>query len=129
MTFGWGRRVCSGQALAEQGVWITISRLLWAFNIRKTRDPVTGKEVGVDIFAFTNGLNMRPQPFKCDIVPRTDEIQNTLIQEGQQALLDLKVLDGDSKYRMSTFYQSQRRKNLAEPVLSEEGGVKMVRVK
>lgn len=30
MTFGWGRRVCSGQALAEQGVWITVARLLWA---------------------------------------------------------------------------------------------------
>ena len=129
MTFGWGRRVCSGQALAEQGVWITIARLLWAFNIRKTRDPVTGEELPVDIFSFTNGLNMRPQPFKCDIIPRTDEIHRTIVREGQQALLDLKVLDGESKYRMSTFYREQRRKNLMEPVLDGSGEVKMVRVK
>ncbi|KAH8896689.1 cytochrome P450 [Thozetella sp. PMI_491] len=129
MTFGWGRRVCSGQALAEQGVWITISRLLWAFNIRKARHPETGEEIPVDIFAFTNGLNMRPQPFRCDIIPRSEEIQETIVKEGQQALVDLKVLDGESKYRMSTFYQSQRRKLPTEPVMGEDGEVKLVKVK
>jgi cytochrome P450 len=129
MTFGWGRRVCSGQALAEQGTWITVARLLWAFDIRKARDAATGKEIAVDIFAFTNGLNMRPQPFKCNIQPRSDEVRETIVREGEQALIDLKVLDGESKYRMSTFYQSQRRRNLEEPVLSEDGGVKMVPVK
>lgn len=52
MTFGWGRRVCSGQGLAEQGTFITIARLLWAFNIRKARGS-DGKEIPVDIFAYT----------------------------------------------------------------------------
>jgi len=52
MTFGWGRRVCSGQGLAEQGTFMTISRLLWAFNIRKARDSA-GKEIPVDIFDYT----------------------------------------------------------------------------
>jgi cytochrome P450 len=51
-TFGWGRRVCSGQALAEQGTFITIARLLWAFNIEKKRRPDGGVE-DVDIFDFT----------------------------------------------------------------------------
>ncbi len=36
MTFGWGRRICAGQALAEQGTFISIARLLWAFNIRES---------------------------------------------------------------------------------------------
>jgi cytochrome P450 len=52
MTFGWGRRVCSGQALAEQGTFITIARLLWAFKIQKARDE-TGIEIPVDIFDYT----------------------------------------------------------------------------
>jgi hypothetical protein len=52
MTFGWGRRVCSGQGLAEQGTFMTISRLLWGFNIRKALDS-NGKEVPVDIFNYT----------------------------------------------------------------------------
>lgn len=52
MTFGWGRRVCSGQALAEQGTWVTIARLLWGFNIQKKRRS-DGSAVDVDIFNYT----------------------------------------------------------------------------
>lgn len=57
MTFGWGRRVCSGQGLAEQGTFISIARLLWAFRIEKGRDE-GGNEVPVDIFAYTYVDNM-----------------------------------------------------------------------
>lgn len=52
MTFGWGRRVCSGQGLAEQGTFISIARLLWAFRIQKAKDE-TGQDIPVDIFAYT----------------------------------------------------------------------------
>ncbi|KAK3075832.1 hypothetical protein LTR53_000534 [Teratosphaeriaceae sp. CCFEE 6253] len=52
MTFGWGRRVCSGQGLAEQGTFITVARLLWAFNIQKALNE-KGEEIPVDIFAYT----------------------------------------------------------------------------
>lgn len=52
MTFGWGRRVCSGQALAEQGTWMTIARLLWGFRIQKKRRE-DGSVVDVDIFSYT----------------------------------------------------------------------------
>ena len=33
-SFGWGRRQCSGQPLAEQGLFLTFARLLWAFEIK-----------------------------------------------------------------------------------------------
>lgn len=36
--FGWGRRVCSGQQLAEQGMLLSFARLLWAFDIRPGLD-------------------------------------------------------------------------------------------
>jgi cytochrome P450 len=52
MTFGWGRRVCSGQGLAEQGTFISIARFLWAFNIEKAKDA-SGRDIPVDIFAYT----------------------------------------------------------------------------
>lgn len=52
MTFGWGRRVCSGQGLAEQGTFITIARLLWGFKIQKALDE-KGNEIPVDIFDYT----------------------------------------------------------------------------
>ncbi|RYO98326.1 hypothetical protein DL764_007127 [Monosporascus ibericus] len=103
MTFGWGRRVCSGQALAEQGTWITVARVLWGFDIKKKTRP-DGSTVEVDIFNYTNGLNMRPQPFECSITPRSDEIRQTIEREGKQALQELEQYRGETKYRMSTFY-------------------------
>ncbi|KAL2864126.1 cytochrome P450 [Aspergillus lucknowensis] len=107
MTFGWGRRVCSGQGLAEQGTFITIARLLWGFRIEKARDK-HGNEIPVDIFDFTNGLNMRPNPFECRIRPRSDEIRATIEREGMQALQDLAQFEGETKYRMSTYYAAEK---------------------
>ncbi|KAK8232213.1 cytochrome P450 [Phyllosticta capitalensis] len=102
MTFGWGRRVCSGQALAEQGTFLSIARLLWGFKIEKARDA-DGREIPVDIFAYTDGLNMRPQPFKCSITPRSDEIRQTIEREGKQALEDLAEYEGSTSYTLSLF--------------------------
>ncbi|KAG6353835.1 hypothetical protein INS49_005316 [Diaporthe citri] len=79
-------------------------RLLWGFHIQKKRQP-DGSLLEVDIFNYTNGLNMRPRPFECSIEPRTEEIRQTIIREGRQALQDLQQYSGETKYRMSTFYQ------------------------
>lgn len=106
MTFGWGRRVCSGQGLAEQGTFLSVARFLWGFKIEKALDA-QGKEVPVDIFAYTNGLNMRPEPFDCRWTPRSEEIKNTIEREGRQALQELDQYEGETQYRMSTFYQQQ----------------------
>ena len=51
MTFGWGRRVCSGQALAEQGTFITVARLLWGFQFDPALDE-HGNVIPVDIFNY-----------------------------------------------------------------------------
>jgi len=48
---------------------------------------------------------MRPRPFECSIEPRSEEIRRTIDREGRQALEDLEQYRGESKYRMSTFYQ------------------------
>jgi Cytochrome P450 len=37
-TFGWGRRQCPGQPLAEQGLFLSLTRLIWAFEIRPALD-------------------------------------------------------------------------------------------
>jgi cytochrome P450 len=52
VTFGWGRRVCAGQALAKKGTFISVARLLWAFNIQKALAE-SGKEIPVDTFSYT----------------------------------------------------------------------------
>ncbi|MCJ1396871.1 hypothetical protein MMC11_000061 [Xylographa trunciseda] len=103
MTFGWGRRVCVGQALAEQGTFISVARLLWGFKIGKAVDE-EGREVEVDIFDYTNGFNMRPNPFKCRIAPRSEEIRRTIEREGKEALEKLERYEGETKFKMSNFF-------------------------
>lgn len=53
----------------------------------------------------SNGLNMRPEPFKCSITPRSEEIRQTIEREGRQALEELSVYEGETQYKMSQFYQ------------------------
>ncbi|PIA89106.1 Cytochrome P450 2E1 [Cercospora beticola] len=50
--FGWGRRQCSGQPLAEQGLRLVTARLLWAFKIAPGLDD-KGEEVKLDSFRGT----------------------------------------------------------------------------
>jgi len=107
--------VCSGQALAEQGTHITVALLLWGFHFEKKRDA-QGKEIDIDIFDYTNGLNWRPQPFECVIRPRSKKILEAIRREGEKALEELQVYNGttrcfpidmvmtDGRYRMSEFY-------------------------
>ena len=54
-----------------------------------------------------NGLNMRPNLFKVSIKPRSDQIRQAIVREGEQALADLAQYDGETKYRMSTFYKKK----------------------
>jgi hypothetical protein len=47
---------------------------------------------------------MRPQPFRVSIEPRNEQIREAIVREGEQALADLAPYEGETKYRMSTFY-------------------------
>jgi cytochrome P450 len=84
--FGWGRRVCPGQLVAEQGLFISIARTLWAFKISPAIDMKTGKEVPVDIFAYTDGFNSKPLPFKCRIRVRGEKYVDIMRREYEEAL-------------------------------------------
>ncbi|KAH7379152.1 cytochrome P450 [Phaeosphaeria sp. MPI-PUGE-AT-0046c] len=102
MTFGWGRRSCAGQALAEQGTFLSVCRLVWAYRVGPAVDE-RGENVPVDIFAYTSGSNWRPEPFKVKFTPRDETIRRTIEREGKQALEDLSKYERETKYRFSTF--------------------------
>lgn len=119
MTFGWGRRICSGQGLTEQGTFLSVARFLWAFNIQKALDE-RGYEIPVDINDYTNGLNMRPQPFPCRWTVRSEEIRRTVEREGKQAMEELDQYTGETKYRMSTFYQQAQWEEQANENVTEK---------
>ncbi|KAL5359284.1 cytochrome P450 [Aspergillus floccosus] len=65
-SFGWGRRICPGADLATNTLLITLSRLLWCFDIR----PVPGGTY--DTLDYSSGFNIRPQTLHVKIKVRSD---------------------------------------------------------
>lgn len=76
-SFGWGRRIRPGADLAANSLFIALAKLLWTYDIL----PVEGRKY--DIFAYTDGFNVRPKKFECVIRVRSEERR--------------KVLDGEQK--------------------------------
>ncbi|KAL8284027.1 hypothetical protein RQP46_005140 [Phenoliferia psychrophenolica] len=46
--FGYGRRVCPGQHVGDRSVYISTAKILWAFDITRTKDA-NGTELPLDI--------------------------------------------------------------------------------
>lgn len=83
-SFGWGRRICPGANLAENSLYIALAKILWAFDIR----PKGG--VSYDTFAYTEGFNIRPQKFECNVKVRSEAHRQVLLSELEhaEAMLD-----------------------------------------
>lgn len=78
-SFGWGRRICPGADLAANSLFIALAKLLWAFDVL----PVEGKQY--DIFAYTDGFNVRPKKFEVVIKARNEERRRVLEREQKEA--------------------------------------------
>jgi cytochrome P450 len=81
-TYGAGRRVCPGVHVAERSLYINISRVLWGFNIRKTRKD--GQEIE-PTQEMIKGFFSVPIPFECDITPRSEEHVRIMRREFEEA--------------------------------------------
>lgn len=55
--FGWGRRACSGQPLAEQSLLMALTRILWAFKI----EPGLDENVSIYVSSFSPAIS-------CDVL-------------------------------------------------------------
>jgi hypothetical protein len=70
--FGAGRRLCQGIHIAEQSLFLGISRLMWAFNFER---PVDAKGVPIqyDIEDLVGGITVQPSDYPAIIKPRSPE--------------------------------------------------------
>ncbi|KAI1855449.1 hypothetical protein JX266_000314 [Neoarthrinium moseri] len=66
---GAGRRICPGIHVADRSLYLSISRLLWAFDFKRPLDS-NGKDVVPDPTQVTQGFLASPPPFKAVITPR-----------------------------------------------------------
>ncbi|TFY71792.1 hypothetical protein EVG20_g1219 [Dentipellis fragilis] len=80
LPFGFGRRICPGQHLAGNSVFINVTRMLWAYNF----EPVDNDNLP-DTWAFTNGSNSWPQSFPAKITVRSQLVQDTVEREWEAA--------------------------------------------
>lgn len=74
-SFGWGRRICPGADLAANSLFIALAKILWAFDIL----PLKG--VTYDTFRYTEGFNIRPRKFECEIKVRSESHKAVLQSE------------------------------------------------
>lgn len=86
-SFGFGRRICPGQHIAERSLNILVARIAWACDIKKKID-VGGMEIDVPLYDYVSGFNVQPKPFVFDLQARTEERWQVVLREykkGQQS--------------------------------------------
>jgi hypothetical protein len=61
-----------------------------------------------NIHPYSNGLNMRPEPFPCRFAPRSEAILHAIEREGRQALENLSQYDFESE-RIAQYLQRNKQ--------------------
>ncbi|KAF8207028.1 cytochrome P450 [Mycena galopus ATCC 62051] len=82
--FGFGRRLCPGQNVALQTLFISIVRILWAFEILPGCNE-KGEVVIPSADDFTSGLVISPTPFPCRFEPRHGTTAEIVRNEAEDA--------------------------------------------
>ncbi|KAF8551926.1 cytochrome P450 [Imleria badia] len=68
-TFGFGRRICPGQHVANRSIFVNGALILWAFRL--SEDP----KAPIDSFDFSDTVNLIAAPFRVIFEPRSSEAQ------------------------------------------------------
>ena len=69
-TFGWGRRQCLGQSIADEELFLFGATVCWAFNLSLKKCPMTGAEIRFDDQATNSHVILEPTAWPMDIKPR-----------------------------------------------------------
>lgn len=90
-SFGFGRRVCVGETIARQSLFITISHLLWTFRFDKALDE-NNRVIEVDTLDLTDYFVVRPKPFPFRLSPRFSEVSSIIQQTWSETDTDVTSL-------------------------------------
>ncbi|KAL5410099.1 hypothetical protein PMIN04_010757 [Paraphaeosphaeria minitans] len=73
--FGAGRRICPGMLVAEREIWLTISRMLWAFDMQQIPDKP------IDLNEYDGESGTRPRSFEVRLRPRFEGARKVVEEE------------------------------------------------
>ena len=77
------RRICPAMHVAERELWLAISRLLWAYDIRSPPDEPISLE------GYRGRSSRIPQPYRITLTPRHNRVQVLLEAEEEVTLMKL----------------------------------------
>jgi cytochrome P450 len=83
--FGAGRRICPGMHVAERELFLAISRLLWAFDIK----PVVGEPISLVEYEGESGRT--PLPYRVTLRPRHNKVSAMVGRTEEVELLNLRT--------------------------------------
>lgn len=84
-SFGWGQRQCLGQSITQDELVVACGGLMWAFNLKKKIDPVTGQECEVPLDKSNSLLIVKPDPFQMAFEPRSVARKAEVIEQWRVA--------------------------------------------
>ncbi|KAF5019942.1 hypothetical protein F66182_8039 [Fusarium sp. NRRL 66182] len=82
-SFGGGRRLCPGTHLADDIMFLAMSRLVWAFDFKPA--VIDGKEAPPTPGRFTQAAVVMPEPYPASITPRTPEKEAMIKKDWEEA--------------------------------------------
>ncbi|KAL4999787.1 cytochrome P450 [Aspergillus recurvatus] len=77
-SFGVGRRICSGQKMAEASIKINIAKIVWGFNLGQV--PRNPPDISIET-GYSGGFLIHPNKFPIQITPRSEERAAVLRRE------------------------------------------------
>ncbi|KAK4203561.1 cytochrome P450 [Triangularia verruculosa] len=87
--YGFGRRLCQGIFVAESSLYISIARILWAFDIQQ----VPG--CSLDMSSKIGGLVTKPKPFTVIIKSRSTAYETVVRREAATMKMSLFSLEDE----------------------------------
>lgn len=88
-SFGAGRRICPGMHLAENSLFITIAKILWAFEILPPSELGDRFDlIDVSDDSYQDGADTVLKPYKIRFRPRNDTVRKVLEKEWKEAERD-----------------------------------------
>lgn len=84
-SFGYGQRQCLGQSLTQDELVMACGGLLWGFDMKKKLNPISGKEIEIDIEKSNSLLIVKPDPFQMAFHPRSPARKSDMIVQWDHA--------------------------------------------